>query len=747
MHDTATEIYPSVVYAFNMTAEDRIRLLREELHTHNYRYYVLNQPTIDDQTFDKMMHELQDLEAMHPKFCDSNSPTQRVGSDHQASFRQVPHSYPMLSLANTYNRDDVSEWYNSVSRGLDGEPFSVCCEMKFDGLSISLTYEDGRLVRGVTRGDGIQGDDVTANVRTIRSLPLVLPPDNTGNRPRHIEVRGEVLMPWDVFDALNAERERHGMQLFANPRNAASGTLKSQRSSLVARRYLDAYLYTLLSDDMPLQSHYDSLNMLRTWGFQVSRNTCRVNTLDDIYRFIDHWDSARHNLRVATDGVVLKVDSISQQQRLGATSKSPRWAIAYKFQAERACTPLESVTFQVGRTGIVTPVANMKRVRLAGTWVGRATLNNEDFIRSIDLHHHDYLYVEKGGEIIPKIVGVELSQRSPDAEPVSFADTCPECGTPLVRYEGMAAHYCPNQTQCRPQILGRIEHFVSRKAMDINSVGPENIELMFRKGLIHDAADLYSLRLPDLTRDGRRLTHSKNMLEGIRLSLNTPFPRVLFALGIRFVGEASARVLARHFRSIEALKQASIEELCQVNGIGKVMAKSITDYFANPDNLNLIDRLTAAGVKMALDDEDHPAEEQMLAGMTIVVSGVFTLHKRDWYKQQIIQQGGNAAGSISQKTSFVLAGDNMGPAKLSKAQQLGIPIISEADFLNRYPIDQPASTIATLDGNTDALPPTAALTTDASVQQHEDHAVTTPSVSQAVPVNNRPQPVEGSLFD
>ena len=668
-----------------MNQHDRILELRRQLHEHNHRYYVLNAPVISDQEFDLLMHELQDLEAQHPELYDPNSPTQRVGSDHQEAFRQVTHRYPMLSLANTYNQQDVREWYDSVQRGLNGEPFEVCCEMKFDGLSISLTYEDGRLVRGVTRGDGVHGDDVTNNVRTIRSIPLVIA---EALPMKTFEVRGEVLMPWQVFDELNAEREKHGVSLFANPRNAASGTLKSQSSSLVAKRRLDAYLYTLLGEKLPSDSHYENLQYLRRCGFQVGEHTRKVRTLEEIFRFIDYWDTERRTLPVATDGVVLKVDSMRQQQMLGSTAKSPRWAIAYKFKAESACTQLVGVSFQVGRTGVVTPVANMEKVRLAGTWVQRATLNNEDFIRSVDLHENDYVYVEKGGEIIPKITGVDMSRRKADAKPVTFATHCPECGTPLVRYEGEAAWYCPNDTHCPPQIIGRIEHFVQRKAMDIANVGPENIELLYHRGLIHDAADLYALTLNDLSADGRRIVQSKNILEGIRQSLQTPFERVLFALGIRFIGETSARLLARHFRSIDALRQADVETLCQVEGVGKAMAQSIVDFFADDDNMQMVERLRQYGVKMEAAEEAGEQKSNMLEGLSIVVSGVFSHHSRDYYKEQIENHGGKNSSGISRNTSFVLAGDNMGPSKLAKATELGIPILSEDDFLKQYPIDK-----------------------------------------------------------
>lgn len=679
-----------------MTEQKRIEELRKMLHEHNHRYYVLNAPEISDQEFDLLMHELQDLEARHPEMDDPNSPTQRVGNDHQEAFRQVTHHYPMLSLANTYNQQDVREWYDSVQRGLNGEPFEVCCEMKFDGLSISLTYEDGRLVRGVTRGDGVHGDDVTTNVRTIRTIPLVITDDVQASLPLTIfEVRGEVLMPWQVFDELNADREKQGVPLFANPRNAASGTLKSLNSSIVAQRRLDAYLYSLLGDELPSDSHYENLQCMRRCGFQVGKHTRKVKTLDEIFQFIDYWDMERRSLPVATDGVVLKVDSMRQQQKLGNTAKSPRWAIAYKFKAESACTQLTGVSFQVGRTGVVTPVANMEKVRLAGTWVQRATLNNEDFIRSVDLHEDDFVYVEKGGEIIPKITGVDKSRRQPDAKPVTFATHCPECGTRLVRYEGEAAWYCPNVIHCPPQIIGRIEHFVQRKAMDVVSVGPENIEMMYQRGLIRDASDLYALKLSDLTSDGRRRVQSKNILEGIQQSRKTPFDRVLFALGIRFIGETSARLLARHFRSIDALMQADMDMLCKVEGVGKAMAQSIVDFFADEDNRKLVERLRMFGIQMEMTDDADAQKSNLLEGLSIVVSGVFSRHSRDYYKEQIEKHGGKNSSSISRNTSFVLAGDNMGPAKLAKATELGITVLSEDDFLRQYPIDN-----VVMDGDT-----------------------------------------------
>lgn len=661
-----------------MNEEERIIELREELHAHNHRYYVENAPEISDQEFDALMRELQELEARHPEMHDDNSPTQRVGSDLSSEFQQVAHRYPMLSLANTYNRQEVADWYESVSRGLHGADFEVCCEMKYDGLSISLTYENGRLVRGVTRGDGVHGDDVTANVRTIRCIPLVLTGDDY---PADFEIRGEILMPWKVFENLNAEREKAEEPLFANPRNAASGTLKSQSSALVASRRLDAYLYYILGAELPSDSHYDNLEHARQWGFKISEGMRKVRTLEEIYAFIDKWDTERKNLPVATDGIVLKVNSIAQQRQLGYTAKSPRWAIAYKFKAERERTRLLDVTFQVGRTGAVTPVANMEPVQLAGTVVKRATLNNEDFIRSFDLHIHDYVYVEKGGEIIPKIVGVDVDSREEGAQPVEFAKVCPECGTPLVRYEGEAAHYCPNDASCAPQIKGRIEHFISRKAMNIDSLGPETVDEYYRRRLIRNVADLYDITVQDINGDGSRERSARKIVEGIKASVEVPFERVVFALGIRLVGETSAKILARHFKNIDALMNATLDQLTQIDGIGEVMAKSVITYFHTPENQEIVERLRGYGLQMSLSEEQLASATDILAGKTIVISGVFQKHSRDEYKAMIEQNGGKNTGSISAKTSMVLAGENMGPAKLQKAEKLGIRIINEDEFL------------------------------------------------------------------
>lgn len=685
-----------------MNEKERILYLRQTLHEHNYKYYVLNQPDISDQDFDFLMHELQDLEARHPELYDANSPTLRVGSDLNQNFTQVAHKYPMLSLANTYNEQDVADWYDSVRRGLDGEEFEVCCEMKYDGLSISLTYVDGKLVRGVTRGDGVHGDDVTANVRTIRCIPLVL--KEGSGYPHEFEIRGEILMPWKVFERLNAEREAAEEPLFANPRNAASGTLKSQNSRLVASRQLDSYLYYLLGDTLPTDGHYENLQTAASWGFKISQGMKKVKTLQEIYDYINYWDTERKNLPVATDGIVLKVNSLRQQRSLGYTAKSPRWAIAYKFKAERACTRLNEVSYQVGRTGAVTPVANMDAVQLAGTVVKRATLNNEDFIRNFDLHIGDYVYVEKGGEIIPKIVGVDVDRRPIDAEPVKFIDKCPECGTPLVRYEGEAAHYCPNDTGCPPQIKGRIEHFIARRAMNIDSLGPETVDEYYRRGLVHNIADLYTIKVQDINGSGNRERSARKIVDGIAASRQVPFERVVFALGIRFVGETSARLLARHFKTMDALQNASMQELMEVEGVGEVIAKSVIAYFHNPVNQDIVERLRSYGLQMQLSEEQISGATDKLAGKSIVISGVFAKHSRDEYKALIEQNGGKNVGSISGKTSFILAGDNMGPSKLQKAEKLGIPLVNEEQFLEMIGGDATAEPVLTTEPEPEAKP-------------------------------------------
>lgn len=661
-----------------MNEKERIEELRRLLHEYNVRYYIQNDPVISDQEFDALMSELQQLEQRHPELYDANSPTQRVGSDLNGNFKQVEHKYPMLSLSNTYNEQDVASWYDSVSRGLNGEKFEVCCEMKFDGLSISLIYIDGKLVRGVTRGDGIHGDDVTANVRTIRSIPLVLQP---GDYPKEFEIRGEVLMPWTVFERLNKERDLAEEPLFANPRNAASGTLKSLSSKLVASRHLDSYLYYLLGDDVPYDGQYESMQKAAEWGFKISLAMRKVSSLDEIYDYIKYWDVERKNLPVATDGIVLKVNSFRQQRLLGYTAKSPRWAIAYKFKAERACTKLIDIKYQVGRTGQITPVACLDEVQISGTSVRRATLNNEDFIKKLDLHIGDYVYVEKGGEIIPKIVGVAYDKRDANVIPATFITHCPECGTELVRYEGEAAHYCPNDTGCPPQIKGRIEHFIARRAMNIDSIGPETVDEYYRQGLIRNFADLYDIKVEDINGDGSRERSARKVINGINASKSVPFERVVFALGIRFVGETSARLLARHFRNIDALMGATKEELKEVDGIGDVMAQSVIDYFASQENKKIIGRMKGYGLQMSIKEDPEQQRTDKLAGMNIVISGVFSKHTRDEYKAMIENNGGRNVSSVSSKTTFLLAGDKIGPSKLQKAEKLGVKIINEEKFL------------------------------------------------------------------
>ena len=661
-----------------MTVKDEIEQLRAELDEHNYRYYVLSAPTISDKEFDDQMRRLQELEAAHPEYADPASPTQRVGSDISKEFKQVSHRYPMLSLGNTYSAEDVRDFYERTARLL-GEPFEIVAELKFDGTSISLIYEEGVLVRAVTRGDGTRGDDVTANVRTIRSIPLRLRGDDV---PAEVEIRGEVLLPWSEFDRINQERAAQEEPLFANPRNAASGTLKQLNPAIVAARRLDAYLYYVLGEELPADTHYGNLQAARRWGLKVSDATQVCHSLDDIYTYINKWDTERKNLPVATDGIVLKVNSLRQQQALGYTAKNPRWAIAYKFQAEREETRLNSVSYQVGRTGAVTPVANLEPVLLAGTVVKRASLHNADIIEGLDLHIGDQVYVEKGGEIIPKIVGVNKEARTMMiGEKVRFITRCPECGTKLVRTEGEAAYYCPNDTGCAPQIKGRIEHFVTRKAMNVN-IGPETIEDLYEVGLLKDAADLYELKMKDLMRLERRGERSaRNLLESLDASKQVPFERVLFALGIRYVGESVAKRLAQAFRSMDALQAATFEQLVATEDIGERIAQSLVDYFAKGANLTLIRRLASYGLQMERAEEEAGARSEKLKGQTIVISGTFAHHSRDEYKALIEQHGGKNSGSISSKTSFILAGENMGPAKMEKATQLGIRLLNEDEFL------------------------------------------------------------------
>ena len=663
-----------------MTSQERIVYLRNELHRHNHSYYVLNMPEISDFEFDQLMRELQDLESQYPEMYDPTSPTMRVGSDLTNEFTQVAHRYPMLSLGNTYSFEEVTDFYNRVQKALGSEPFEPCCEIKYDGVSISLTYEEGRLVRAVTRGDGVQGDDVTTNVKTIQSIPLVLQGDDY---PSDFEIRGEILMPWEQFDRLNREREAQEEALFANPRNAASGTLKLQNSSVVASRKLDAYLYYMLGDELPDEGHYECLQHAARWGFKVSPAMRKCSTLDEVFEYINYWDTERKNLPVATDGIVIKVNSLAQQNSLGYTAKVPRWAIAYKFQAEKAVTRLNEITYQVGRTGTVTPVANFDPVQLSGTMVKRATLHNADFMDNLDLHIGDMVFVEKGGEIIPKITAVDLNARSfMMGEKVRFITRCPECGAPLMRAEGEAAIFCPNDLTCPPQIKGRIEHFISRKAMNIDGLGAETVDLLYSVGLIHDAADLYQLRIPHISRLERMgYKSAENIIRSIERSREVPFERVLFAIGIRFVGETVAKKLARAFGSMERIENATFDELIAVDEIGEKIAQSILRFFANEQCRALVARLKNAGLQMEIVVDENIERTDKLAGKSIVISGVFAQHSRNEYKAMIEQHGGTNVSSISSKTSFILAGRDMGPAKLEKAQKLGVPIVSEEEFL------------------------------------------------------------------
>lgn len=661
-----------------MAIKEEIEALRAELNQHNYNYYVLSAPTISDREFDEKMKHLQDLEMAYPQYADPDSPTQRVGSDLSKEFQQVVHKYPMLSLGNTYSESDVRDFYERVARSLN-EPFEIVAELKFDGTSISVTYEHGRLARAVTRGDGTKGDDVTANVKTIRSVPLRLLGDNY---PDELEVRGEILLPWAEFDRLNAEREEQEEPLFANPRNAASGTIKQQNPAVVAARKLDAYFYYVLGENLPSDTHWGNLEQARRWGFKISKAMKLCHSMDEIIDFINYWDTERKNLPVATDGIVLKVNSLTQQRNLGFTAKNPRWAIAYKFQAEQAETRLNSVSFQVGRTGAITPVANLEPVLLAGTVVKRASLHNADIIKGLDLHIGDQVYVEKGGEIIPKIVGVNKEARSfMIGDEVRFVNRCPVCGTLLVRIEGEAAYYCPNDMGCPPQIKGRIEHFVTRRAMNIN-MGPETVEDLYEAGLVTNVADLYELKMADLMHLERWAEKSaRNLMESLRNSKNVSFERVLYALGIRYVGETVARRLAKAFRSMERLEKATAEELLAVDDIGERIAESVIDYFSNERNREVVDRLKSHGLQMELPEGDTNGGNDKLKGLTIVISGTFAKHSRDEYKVMIERNGGKNSGSVSGKTDFILAGDNMGPAKLEKAAKLGVKIINEEEFL------------------------------------------------------------------
>lgn len=662
------------------SAEEKIELLRKQLHQHNYNYYVLSQPVISDYEFDKLMHDLLVLEEQYPDLHDPNSPTVRVGSDISNDFDQISHRYPMLSLQNTYSEAEVADFYNRVKKGLI-EGFEIVCELKYDGTSISLIYERGRLKRAVTRGDGRRGDDVTQNVRTIRNVPLLLKGENI---PEYLELRGEILLPWSSFDAINKEREEQEEPLFANPRNAASGTLKLLNSRVVASRRLESYIYNMLGEELPTNSHYDNLIIARSWGLNVSDTFKRCTSLDEVFDFINYWNIERKSLPVTTDGIVIKVDSLTQQRNLGNTSKFPRWAIAYKFNAEQAITRLESVTYQVGRTGAVTPVANLEPVLLSGTTVRRASLYNEDAINSLDLHIGDKVYVEKGGEIIPKITGVDIDARKQSlmiGDKVRFAEVCPDCGAKLIRNEDEAAHYCPNSEGCPTQIKGRIEHFVTRKAMNI-TIGPESINLLFDKGLINDAADLYKLKYDDLVNLERwGETSAQNLLQSIEKSKSVSYERVLHAIGIRHVGETVAQKLAHAFPNIELLSKATFDQLTSVEEIGDRIANSIMDYFSNTKFKGFVDRLKMHGVQFELSDELIASMSDKLIGMTFVISGTFDLHSRDEYKEMILKNGGKNSGSVSKKTDYILAGNNMGPAKLEKAKKLGVKIIDEKVFL------------------------------------------------------------------
>lgn len=663
------------------TEEEKIRIaeLRDELNRHNYNYYVLNSPEIDDREFDRLLRELAELERRHPELDDPLSPTRRVGSDLTKGFRQVKHIYPMLSLGNTYSVGEVDEFLDRAKNILEGEKVDIVGELKFDGTSISIIYEHGRMVRAVTRGDGEKGDDVTENVKTIRSIPLQL---RGSGYPDMFEIRGEIVLPWEAFDRLNHEREFNEEPLFANPRNAASGTLKLQNPAEVARRGLDAYFYYLLGENLPFDTHYDNMMAAREWGFKISDAMTRLHSLEKVDEYINYWDAQRKKLPVATDGLVFKVDSLRQQRTLGYTAKSPRWAIAYKFAAERALTRLEFVSFEVGRMGIITPVANLAPVLLSGTVVKRASLHNEDIIRQLDIHSDDMLYVEKGGEIIPKITGVELSERLPGAKRIEFVKDCPACGTPLVRVEGEASWMCPNKYGCPPQIAGRIEHFVGRRAMDIDGIGEETARLLMETGLVSNIADLYTLSSESLKELDRFADKSaERILAGVERSKTVPFERVVFALSIPFVGETVARKLARAVGDIDTLMGKSIEQLTAIDDIGPRIAESIVEYFSVPLNRQIIERLREAGVRMAVNEENRVEASDRLAGKTIVISGTFSHHSRDEYKEMIERNGGKNAGSISKKTDFVLAGENMGPAKLEKANSLGIPIINENEFL------------------------------------------------------------------
>ena len=717
-----------------MSVEQQINELRQLLNLYNHKYYVENAPVVSDYEFDSLLRQLQDLERDNPQFNDPNSPTKRVGSDLTNSFRSVEHSFAMLSLSNTYSLDELREWVERTEREVGQVEYM--CELKFDGTAISLTYENGRLLRAVTRGDGTRGDDVTENVRTIRSIPLVLTGDGY---PDFFEIRGEIFMPYSSFDRLNAEREAAGEQLFANPRNAAAGTLKQQQSQVVAKRGLDCTLYQLAGDHLPFESHAESLDAARRWGFKVSDCSQLCRSIEEINEYINHWDTARKEMPFATDGIVIKVNRYSDRRKLGTTSKAPKWAVAYKFKAEQALTRLIKVTYQVGRTGAITPVANLEPVLLAGTTVKRATLHNADQIAALDLREGDMVYVEKGGEIIPKITGVELSERKADSEPLKYIDTCPECGSELVRYEGEAKHYCPNQSGCRPQILGRIIHFIRRKAMNIESLGEETIELLFENNLISNIADLYNLKAAQLSvlpRLGEK--SADNIIQSIENSKLTPFHRVLFALGIRFVGETTAKYLAAHFRSLDAVMAASREELIEAEEVGEKIADAIIDYFADEKNILIIERLRAAGLQF--EAEERVAASERLAGLAFVISGSFADHSRDELKALIEAHGGKNLAAVSANTSYLLAGDKIGPAKLQKANKLGVKIISEQEFIEMIVGD----TMPPQEQSQPAEP------TDNNIAQRDsdtkNEAMANAPENSEIATSNVPTAIQGSLF-
>ena len=722
-----------------MTEEQRIKELRQRLNYYNYRYYIENDPAVSDYEFDTLLRELQDLEAAHPEMADPNSPTARVGSDVTNEFRSVRHAFPMLSLSNTYSLDELHEWIDRVQKEI-GESEYVC-ELKFDGTAISLTYQHGALLRAVTRGDGTRGDDVTENVRTIRSVPLTL----TGNDyPDFFEIRGEVLMPYASFDRLNAEREANGEQPFANPRNAAAGTLKQQSSHVVAHRGLDCTLYQLAGDNLPYDSHWGSLEAARRWGFKISDKMSICRTTEQIDAYINHWDTARKALPFPTDGVVIKVNRFSDRRALGSTAKAPKWAVAYKFKAEQALTRLLKVTYQVGRTGAITPVANLEPVLLAGTIVKRATLHNADQIAALDLREGDMVYVEKGGEIIPKITGVDLTQRPSDSRPLQFITECPVCHSPLVRYEGEAKHYCPNQSHCRPQILGRIIHFIRRKAMNIDGLGEETVELLFENGLVSCIADLYDLRaeqLAPLPRLGEK--SAENIIHSIRKSTEVPFHRVLFALGIRFVGETTAKYLAAHFRTLDAVMEATREQLVEADEVGDKIADSIIDYFADEQNRRIIERLRAAGLQF--EQRQQTPESEALHGISIVISGSFRDHSRDELKAMIEAHGGKNLAAVSANTTYLLAGDKIGPAKLQKARKLNIPIISEDEFY-RMLADNMVGDTDDIDAEEQNADGDNAPITDNAPSMPEGQADSSESHTESHANDNNEQPQQGSLF-